>query len=232
MKTFFAKKLPKPFVKAVKRSPLWLRHSSAYTNVYHCCVHKTASQWLQGLLGDRSVYRFSGLELCPNGSVNRGGYYPILESSPPFPEKTIAGSLHISFPNFEAIQKREPYKAFFVMRDPRDLVISYYFSMKVSHSNPQDPKKNEIFEARRAKLSEIDLGQGLHYVIDELNTYGLFQALASWISAPHQNPSVKLFRFEDLTGPDAFSYFQDLFQYCDINLPEQGNRTSFCIICA
>lgn len=198
----------------LKKSIFWLRYTSNCTNVYHCCVHKTASQWMQSLLCDSRVYRYSGLTLCPNGQVYRGGYTPINTTSEPFPEKTIAGSLHISFSNFLAIPKPERYKAFFVMRDPRDIVISYYFSAKYSHvPNPK------IIEERN-HLNNLSLTEGILYAIDILNSWGLFAALRSWMTAFNTDKNIRLFRFEELTAPNNFEVFKELLLHCDIRIPD------------
>jgi len=213
------KLIPTNVKDVVKRSRLWLRYKSSCSNIYHCCVHKTASQWIQSLFFDSRIYRYSGLTVCPNGKVHRGGYETREANnaidSDPFPEKTIAGSLHISFDNFLAIPKPKCYKAFFVMRDPRDIVVSYYFSAKYSHVlDPRISKEREILNS----LSQID---GMVYTIESLNKFGLFTALESWIGTPIKDLNIKIFRFEDLTNPNNFAAFKQLFSHCDIVMPDK-----------
>ncbi|MEC4986426.1 MAG: sulfotransferase domain-containing protein [Oscillatoria sp. PMC 1076.18] len=207
--------VPNNLKNIIKNSKIWLRHRSQYTNLYHCCVHKTASQWLQALFCDSRVYRYSGLKLCPNGQVRRGGYGIVETNSEKFPEKTIAGSLHISFENYLAIPKPDNYKTFFVMRDPRDIVISNYFSVKYSHV----PNGN-ILEQRQT-LNNLSLTEGIIYTIEHLQNWGLFAALDSWIDAPKKDPKVKLFKYEEITAKNNFVVVQELLHHCDIKMPDK-----------
>src|SRR5258705_7320927 len=40
-----------------------VRQESAAQNIYHCCAHKTASQWVRKMLQDRATYKYSGLKV-------------------------------------------------------------------------------------------------------------------------------------------------------------------------
>ena len=207
--------LPVNLKGAIKQSKFWLRHRCKYTNIYHCCVHKTASQWMQTLLCDRVVYQYSGLALCPNGTVKRGGYrQATVTENEAVPPNTIAGSVHVNFENFQAIPKPDAYRAFFVMRDPRDIVVSYYFSTKFSHT--EHPR---ILRERK-QLQSLSMTEGFLYAIECLENIHLFAALESWVKAEQRDPNIKLFRFEDLTATDNYKVFQELFTHCDIPIPE------------
>ncbi|MBR8826969.1 MAG: sulfotransferase domain-containing protein [Gomphosphaeria aponina SAG 52.96 = DSM 107014] len=195
--------------------PFAVKYQSKSINIYHCCVHKSASQWLQSLLFDFRVYQYSGLKACRNTKIKHGGYLPTESASEKFPEHTIAGSLHISYDNFQKIPKPAHYKAFFVMRDPRDIVVSDYFSLKYSHvPNPG------VIETRD-KLSTMDEIEGIIYVLNRIHQRRLFTALDSWIDAAKKDPNILLFRFEELTAVDNFAVFKKLLAHCDIAMPDQ-----------
>lgn len=209
-------------VARIKKSKLWLKYSSTSDNIYHCCVHKTASQWVKSILGDARIQKYSNLSLyLPDAEERRilGGYN-LRESETELtiqacPLRTIAGSLHINFENFLAIPKPEHYKAFFVTRDPRDIVVSWYFSSKYSHILNKEVFKN------RQKLNESSIEDGLLYSIEHLNNYGLFQALKSWIVAPQKDNNILIFKFEKLTLSNNFQAFKTLFEHCDIRIPDK-----------
>ena len=208
--------------RTIKKSKLWLRYSSTSNNIYHCCVHKTASQWVKSVLGDARIRKYSNLALYLPDAEERTilGGYNFRESETEstinaFPKRTIAGSLHINFENFLAISKPEHYKAFFVTRDPRDIVVSWYFSSKYSHVLSEKVAKN------RQKLNELSLEEGLLYSIENLSNFGLFKALYSWIKAPGQDENILIFKFEDLTSANNFSAFKTLFQHCDVRIPDK-----------
>ena len=134
----------------------------------------------------------------------------------PFPRGTIITPLYISYDCFAAIPKPERFKGFFVTRDPGDIVVSRYFSFKLSH------RPTGTIPTIREHLSQMDEASGLAYVIAELDRRGLFSALRSW-----QRPlpaELMVVRYEDLIGNDQFEEFQKLLAHCEINIPETTLR--------
>jgi len=203
---------------SVKKSKFILKHKSKAVNIYHCCVQKTASQWIQALLSDTRIHKFSGLTPHHYGKTFYGDF-DIVQNKPTkftdsLPQNTIVSPLYIDFKNFIAIPKPEDYKAFFITRDPRDIMISWYFSVKYSHK-----VVGRIAEHRQV-LTTIPTKDGLTYTIDYLQEYGLFDALRSWTGAPIQDSNIVVVRFEDLTSSDNLQVFKGLFLHCDIQIPE------------
>ncbi|MBM3995642.1 MAG: sulfotransferase domain-containing protein [Planctomycetes bacterium] len=206
--------------------PTWLRallrrdgveHRSIHDNVYHCTVQKCASQWIRAILADPRIFRWSGLRPYRYQDDLPGQHDPRpltqrrFDSA--FPESTIATTVYVDFDGFASIPKPASYKAFFVMRDPRDVLVSWYFSSRYSH-----PLMGDLGRVREdlGRLSEAD---GLLYCIDYLEEFGLFAAMRSWIDADVKDGSVLLTRYEDLTGADSRSRFAELLAHCDIRVP-------------
>jgi hypothetical protein len=70
-------------------------------------------------------------------------------------------------------------RGFHVIRDPRDLLISMYFSHKESHV-VRDPKAGEILRNREV-LAELDLNAGLRYLIRNSEYFGrVMREMAAW----------------------------------------------------
>lgn len=192
-------------------------------NIYHCCVHKTASQWIAKILADDVTYRFCGLKThryqreLPGGADDR----PIRERTfnRPFPHKTIVTPIYIGLENFLALPKPAAYRAFFVMRDPRDVLVSWYFSWKHSHQVMADVGE------RREQLQKMSGDEGLIYGIENLAADGLFNALRSW-NQVRLAPATELMvvRYEDLIDAEQFAFYQRLFAHCDIRIPEEPLR--------
>lgn len=208
---------PTKFKHLIKRSRLYVKHKSASVNIYHCCVQRTASQWIRAILSDSRTYKYSGLtcytyqRTLPGGDPRKITHRSF---TTPFPEGTIISPLYIDFENYMTIPKPEHYKAFSVMRDPRDIVISWYFSVRYSHTPMgRIPEHREV-------LNSISISDGILYSIEYLHDFGLFAALQSWIDAPRRDPNVLLLRFEDMTAPDNL-VFKELFSHCDIRMPEK-----------
>jgi len=101
------------------------------------------------------------------------------------------------------------------MRDPRDIVVSWYFSVRFSH------KPVGRIPEHRKEFENMSIKAGLIYSINYLHKFGLFYALSSWVEAPEIDPNVMLVRFEDLVREDNASIFGKIFDHCDIPVPEK-----------
>ena len=109
---------------------------SEVRNIYHCCVHKTGSQWVRKVLADPAVYRETGLRTY--------AYGPRLDDGDRSRATATSRSTDRSRPphrlapvhalrRLHGAEQAGPWRAFFVMRDPRDVVVSWYFSSISSH---------------------------------------------------------------------------------------------------
>jgi len=195
-----------------------VRHASAAQNIYHCCAHKTASQWVRKLLQDRATYKYSGLKVYnyEEKLPNRADPRPLNERTfeEPFPIARIVSPIYIDQPGLKRIPKPENYRAFFVLRDPRDVVVSLYFSLKVSH-----PEVGAVSGARQ-NLSRLDEESGLCALIDGVARRGELEAMRSWARLDPGDKELAVFRYEDLTDSNQFAAWQRLFAHCDIRMPE------------
>jgi len=177
----------------------------AYDNVFHCTVRKTASQWIKALLSDPLVYRHSGL--MPYDPRVYKWRHP-----QEMPRGRAVSSLFISYPKFAELPKPEQYRAFFVLRDPRDIVVSSYFSTRNSHTPMGD------VPAVRKVLREKSFKDGMLYTIEHLRRKGTFRSMRSWVTAPG-TPAVALFRYEDLTGERQHAEVERMMRHCGVELP-------------
>jgi len=178
---------------------------SEYRNVYHCAMRKTASQWIKALLSDPVVYRHSGLLMHDPRPYK-------WEYPQAFPPGRAVSTLFVSHQRFMGIQKPGAYRAFFVLRDPRDIVVSSYFSTRNSHTPMGD-----VPQVRKVLL-EKPKKEGLLYVIDHLARKGTFKGLRSWATAPDAD-SIRLVRYEDLTGERQAEEVDGLLKHSGIHLP-------------
>jgi hypothetical protein len=205
-------------VKNFLKNRLAVKYQSSSANVFHCCAHKTASQWVRRILSDRKTFLYCGL-VHKNPEVNNSGNVDTRKMrekvfNAPFPKRSILSPLYISYGSFVEIPKPYCYKAVYVMRDPRDIICSYYFSVKYSHS-PMG-----VVLKMRELLNEVPVSQGLIHVMEHLDDYGTFWALNSWIDAPQKDANIMLVRFEDLTSEKQDQVVRSIFNHCDIRLPD------------
>jgi hypothetical protein len=178
---------------------------SEFENIYHCAVRKTASQWIKAVFSDPIVYRYSGL--LPHDPRYYKWRHP-----EPFPTGRVALSLFISHKRFAAIPKPDRYRAFYVLRDPRDMVVSSYFSTRNSHAPMGD------IPVLRRVLQDKPQKDGMLYLIDHLAAKGTFKALRSWAVAS-AGETIRLFRYEDLTGEQQRDEVDRLMRHCGIVIP-------------
>jgi hypothetical protein len=195
-----------------------LLERSAAENIYHCCIPKSASQWVAKILAAPETRQYSGLtphryvDSLPGGADSR----KITERTftQPFPRGTIVAPIYITLENLLAVPKPTNWRAFFVMRDPRDVVVSWYFSYKHSH-----PEMTDVAEGRE-RLQSLTEDQGLRLGIDRFEARGLFAALRSWSRLPSDRSELMTIRYEELVGSEQLRHFQRVFAHCDIRMPE------------
>lgn len=209
--------VPAGLKKRIRHSALFVRHRSVAQNVYFACVQKTASRWLRRVLKDERVFRACGLEYLDYiATLPSSELRSLTEIRFPdgFPPRTIVGPLYTAYGGYQNIPKPHDYRAFFVMRDPRDIVVSWYYSMRYSHAS-MDGRFDEV----REDLGGRSEREGLKRAMDLLaGSAQLFPGLRSWAGAPARDQRVLLVRYEDLTGPRSAEAFGQLFAHCDIRL--------------
>ncbi len=197
-----------------------VRERSSFDNLFHCCVQKTGSVWVKSVLTDLMTYRYAGLSHYHYQSRMMKGRDPrkLTERTftKPFPRGSIVSPMYMTYGNFRAIPKAGSYRAFFVARDPRDILVSWYHSAKRLHLLQGD------LVTIRPMLEQASVSEGLVFSIRHLQEFGLFEALDSWVDAPAGDPNVKLVRYEELIGPDHPSVFRSLFEHLDIRMEDSA----------
>lgn len=193
------------------------------TNLYHVCVHKTGSQWIKKIFSDPIIFEVTKMQPYTYQHWMPGKVDERKLTSryfiEPFPENRIITPLYIDKTCYDTIQKPAIYKSFCIIRDPRDILVSWYFSIRDTH-----PVMGQIPELRKY-LQNHTLEEGLIYSIQFLHEFGLFDAIRSWgiESSTHEMLKVK---FEYLTGKDKGQALKELFEHCNIYL----NKEQFSFI--
>jgi hypothetical protein len=160
------------------------------------------------VLCDPTVFRYTGLR--PFRYPQLGLREAAIEE--PLPSRTIGIHLYIDYATYAAIPKPEKRRTFFILRDPRDIVVSWYFSAKYSHKQVYP-----IPELRR-NLEKLDLCGGLKYITDAWSNFGLFEAQRSWMDVPAEQQEVRVFRYEEF-AQDNYAFLKALFDYLEIRVP-------------
>ena len=188
-------------------------------NIFHCTVHKAASQWVRALLTDPRVLTATGMSRHRHEDRFARGVdqRPVSERTfeEPFPPGTIVSPLYVHYRHYRAMPKPPEVRCVFVMRDPRDLIVSNYFSRKYSHAlNPR------IQPLRERLLACDDEEQGLDIVLAWLEDDGIFDVLDSWMMC--DDSRVLVLRYEDLVdGRRGSEAVARMFAHLQIALPAE-----------
>lgn len=194
--------------RGVQRSP--------HVNLYHCCTQKTASQWFRRIFSSDLFFRSTGLLMVPYRGIDDGAGGVGLNRAritEAFPKHTMVTHLYVDHPTYAAIPKPGSHKSFFVMRDPRDIVVSWYFHAL----SPTTAQLGPIPDMRRRLVGE-SFDEGMRYVIDTVIGFGTVDAQMSWLRAT-PDPAVAIFRYEDLAA-DNRAFLARLFAHLDIGMPD------------
>lgn len=164
---------------------------------------------MKTVLSDARVRKYTRLAVYPQ---HRYEYNEFRER---FPKYTLIPNLYISHHSFEVIRKPERHRACYIIRDPRNVVVSWYYSMRDTHRliNPQ-------VVAYRERLQNLDYDQGIRYCIEELAVK--FAFIRSWLYRA-EDANVLVMKFEDLVASPVEG-MQKFMAHCEVTIPEDVLR--------
>lgn len=194
--------------------------ASDHPSIIHFSVNKAATQYIKRVLGVCA-------EEC--GLVNVGihdyafhGDFPYLDTLSPEEMQDYQhifrrqGYCYSVFGGMiDGVPDLENYRIVLVLRDPRDVLVSSYFSVAFSHVAPgkESGKRKEFFEMRaRAQASAID-----EYVLAEsdrtLANYERYKRLLT-----ERYPGAYVTQYEHMTA-DFAGWLKALLEYCELDVP-------------
>lgn len=190
-----------------KKSLLFLRahlfyKSRGVDNIYLCTIQKSGSQWLRKLLSDELVTKKTNLKLYP---AHRYEYNEFVDS---FPRGVTVQGLYLSYEQYLEISKPPKFKTIYLIRDPRDIVVSWYYSMRDSHGLIGHVRRH------REALSKLNQEDGINYCIDALAVK--FSYLRSWFAAEDKS-NVLMLRLESVES-DPLGSVKTVFDFLGVSI--------------
>jgi hypothetical protein len=171
--------------------------------IFHITHWKAGSQWVRAVLNqaapERIVPNKHDMSHVTRDAIVRGGIY------------TPVYLTHQKFT--ECVDQSIPQKRFVVIRDLRDMLVSWYFSLKVSHGLTEGTKVGDF----RQVLNSLEFEEGLAYLMDHgLSDNANIQL--SWLRAGDW-----VIRYEDIIADEQGQY-QKIFNFCGLQIPEDRRR--------
>ena len=193
---------------------------SSHSSIIHFSMNKSATQYV------KSILRRCALE---NGMVhaqmNEYGFcsnFPFLDHLTP---QEIQQYQHIFKPHgylysvfggmIEGIQNLDDYHVILVVRDPRDILTSDYFSIGYSHGVPKGTNKIESFMQRRTFARNVSIDQ---YVIAQSEL--VRQVYQRYLDLLVDQFSVHITKYEDMITNFPV-WLDDLLDFCDLKISSQ-----------
>ena len=162
--------------------------------------HKCGSTWIEAICGDVCFEAGRRMDIVFRTEDLAG------ESLGSYVRRTGTEFLAFANADYAQVLTLPACKGFHVVRDPRDVVVSAYFSHLHSHPTHQWPE----LVAYRERLKTLGPDQGLSLEIDFRREQ--FEEMMSW---PDQVPNVLRLRFEDLIAA-PFASFLEIFQHLEL----------------
>lgn len=112
----------------------------------------------------------------------------------------------------EGIPNLNDYYVVLMVRDPRDILTSKYFSIGYSHRLPTGENKIESFMQRRAFAQQVEIDE---YVISQSDR--ILQQYQRYLDLLLNQANVHIIKYEDMIS--NFSVWLDnLLNYCDLKI--------------
>jgi hypothetical protein len=177
-------------------------------NVFAGSCPKSGSQWIKALLHHPVVRKHTGLFTLP-----QLGYYK--RSFRGFPGGTFVPGLYISYQDYTRYHQPLPHRMVYVFRDPRDIVVSAYFSA-FTHREILDLKES------RTLLESMPIDEALTWVIH--NGEDHLRDMATWVGVANRDETVRTWRLEDI-GADYAAAVPDILAFCGVTLADDEMAT-------
>jgi hypothetical protein len=170
----------------------------------YCGHHKCATRWLVDILTE-ACDRI-GLDFY---EAHNAGMFD--RDLPAFLERRPVDVLAYTNARHQFLKDLSDYRGFHVIRDPRDILVSAYFS----HLNSHPTDGWSALEEHRRSLQECSEEEGLALELDFIDD--VFEALTSW---DYDRPEMFELKMEHLVG-NAYEGLMDVFIHLGLVDPEE-----------
>lgn len=186
---------------------LLVKRKGKLNNLYFATTQKSGSQWLKAIFDDPRIKKYTKLYTYPQHNYDGDEFHKR------FPKYTFVPGIYFAYPIFQKfVKKPKNYKIIYVIRDPRNIVVSWYYSVSKTHrALPGIIKTRKI-------LNGMDKEEGITFAIKYLGNK--FSEMRSWIDLAKDNEDIIILKFEDLIS-DSRDNLLKIFKFLNISIPEE-----------
>lgn len=178
-------------------------------NIYAAGSPKAGSQWMKHLFHHPLVRAETGLFTLPQLD------YQMVRVRA-FPPGTFVPGIYMSYPEFRDWPKPWSHRTVYMFRDPRELVVSGYFSATKTHRKVHIPEL-EVF---REELRHLPIEEGLLRLIDQAAPR--LREIETWVGV--DDPTIATFRLEDIDH-DPRAEVPRMLEHCGVFLKPEALET-------
>jgi hypothetical protein len=184
--------------------------------VFHITHWKAGSQWVRGVLGRLVGPRLHGREGIESPIRKDGVYSPVYMTVEQFEQ--ALGEVNV------------PHRRFVVIRDLRDTLVSWYFSLLVSHPTGGGGWEDggDFVSDFRRRLAEMGKDEGLQYLIQG-RLLGMMRIQRQWLLKAGEagvgggGGEDLLVRYEEMID-DEQGAFARIVRHCRLDVSEEQVR--------
>jgi hypothetical protein len=179
--------------------------SSGRPTVVHVTHWKAGSQWIHRILRDLCFDRLAlpeaGMVQFLGKPVQLGKVYP---------------TLYLTRDKFFSVDIPDNHRRFLVVRDLRDTLVSFYFSVKTSHPVLEQPELREKILKLRAVLEDSTIPEGMLVMMNG-PLLRCVEIVETWLNAGEP-----FYRYEDFLDDDLELFREILLDQCEVDVtPER-----------
>ena len=206
----------------VERALLKGRYDSQSTHksIIHFSINKAATQYTKQILS--RCAQENGLTIaCMSDYAWQTDFPYLFKLSAVEVEQYLhifrpTGFLYTVFGELvEGIPNIDDYRLVLMVRDPRDVLISSYYSYAYSHPVPKANNKRESFNGLRSWALQTGLDEFVMSTSDDL-----LRVYKRYMEALVDRPGAFVARYEDMIM-DFPTWLDNLLQYCELEISAQ-----------
>lgn len=199
------------------------RNSCTHPSIIHFSMNRAASQFVKRLLC--RCAKANGMTPVHLNEFARATELPFFDHMPAEQFQAYrqafkpVGYCYSAFGGFvRGIEDLDRYLVVLVLRDPRDMLTSRYYSTAFSHSLPTNPSKAAEFVEFRNQVRSMTVDE---FVLKEKDHY--CQRYRVYIEELENRKNVHVTKYEDMIG-DFETWFDGLLSFCALKIGDDERK--------